>query len=256
VRPPLGPSLELRTLGRSRKTAAAAEACAAAKAPRGCRPLGPGPASGCRGRRRSRFPFAPRLGTRSPHLLVSWRPSHSVPCCRVRKGVRPWPGGGDTGGRRRLRPGGEVERGGLALGLVCACHSSGPARTPGRLGISKGGVGWGGVRESSRCRRLRGLLPLWSPGRRRRRGGGKSPETQRSPRRGWSWRRPGGAGRGAGRREVGEQAVALRAPWRRRGRARVGARSWSRRRSPRVGGASRQRSGRPPAGGSHPGVLV
>ena len=55
------------------KAAAAAEACAS-EAPRVCRPLGPGPASGRRGCRPSCFPPAPRLAspglrTRPPHLL-------------------------------------------------------------------------------------------------------------------------------------------------------------------------------------------
>lgn len=135
------------------------------------------------------------------------------------------------GGRRRLRPGREVERGRRGQRSsrvpVVPLVQRGP-------GSPRHFRGWGGVgyptgsfaggaysRRHPRC-----VLPIWSPGeaglpgRPRREEAESPPRHKDSPRRGRSRRRGRLRGRkGASPREVGEEAVAAAArpaPWRHR----------------------------------------
>ena len=173
------------------------------------------------------------------------------------RGERLGRGVGGSGPVGKLREGGAAQ--GARWCLLPLGSSADPGHFPGR------GVGCGCLTLwLLRGRRLQPpprpcLLPFWSPG------AGRSPREAEEGKRqkvsrdtkvpsaGVELReraaQPRGEGRGAGPREVGEEAAAAAfpAPWRRRRCARVG----SGRRSPRVGSRLRQSSGQPPAGGSH-----
>lgn len=162
-------------------------------------------------------------GPRTCWWVGGWRPLGAFPAAPPTLGWERPEGAWDWGPGRaaQARPGGWGGRRGAGARL---CLSPlGSTSDPGRPGISGRGVGCecltlGLLRE----RRLQPpppprLLPLWSPGeaglpaRPRRGGGRKSPETQRSPRRGWSCE-------GGLRNSEGKEGAQVRERWERKRR--------------------------------------